>query len=172
MNISLGRRATGSGRHRIAAGARGGIHRLLENTVTHSATRDVHELLERDDRVWFWRSLQLEVERTRRQEGEFTVLCIVHRNEAQSTATAALIAPQLRATDAITAESNRVLILLSDTVGSAAKAAVDRLGEHAGPEAVDAKWCDVVFPRDALTFHGLVECLRRPDPGRQMPLAG
>lgn len=172
MNISLGRKATGATQH-INGGSRNGLQRLLGNTATHRAARSVHDLLDREtDRLTFWRSLQLVVERARRHNTEFTVLCIVHRAASQAAATAAQIAPHLRTTDAITAESARVLILLSDTVGSAAKVAVDRLSDHAGPESLDAKWWDVVFPRDALTFHGLVECLQGPEPAGHMLLAG
>jgi phosphoserine phosphatase len=137
------------------------------------ATRRASVSIEQEtERLWFWRLIKLEVERARRRDHAFSVVCIRNLDAPVVAEVARQLRPQLRDTDAVLAEEDRVLILLSDTCGEAVRHAARRLPLHCNMLHEQAYWQEVAFPRDALTLRALIECLHRADTGERLPLAG
>ncbi|HSJ92253.1 MAG TPA: hypothetical protein VK917_09285 [Ilumatobacter sp.] len=152
----------------------GGLHRITGRAVRRfAAARRAHAASEQaTERAWFWRRVKLEVERSRRTERAFTVLSIREGDPSAHLELGALLHPHLRGTDAILAEPDGLLILLSETSGDDARRAVHRLARVSGDRIIASDVAAVAFPRDAITFGGLVEGLIGSDPGRRLSIAG
>ena len=175
MNIKLravptainGSRRTGS------ADTRHGLRQLVHQASHRLAVRRAGSMAEQhNEQVWFWRLVKLEVERARRHEGSFTVLCLRDSDVRNLNDAAERLRPLLRSTDAVAVEGDRILILLGETGGDAAGLVAHRLAEHVDPHADHTDWHEVEFPRHALTVGALVECLTRPETGDRLLLTG
>jgi hypothetical protein len=150
-----------------------GLTRFVQHASKRLATRKANMLADQEtERLWFWRLVKLEVERTRRRDHAFSVLCVRNLDASVLAELAHRLRPQLRDTDAVLAERDRLLILLSDTSGADAKSAMRRLADQSDLLPHEADWTEVQFPRDALTLGALIECLLRPDMGERLLLAG
>lgn len=177
MNMNLrvvhGRRATtgdpGSSRTETIKGLR----RMGNRAAQRIATRRAHVAAEDAmDPHWFWRRVKLDVERARRTERPFTMLSIPRSTPTEVTALAEQLYPQLRDTDAILAHTKGVLILLGDTSGDNARAAVHRLVRESDGLITTSDVESVAFPRDALTFGALVDQLIGSDARKRLSIAG
>jgi hypothetical protein len=152
---------------------RGGFQRFFSNASQRLATRQANIMAEQEtERLWFWRLVRLEVERARRRDVGFTVLCIRNLDAPKLAELSHQIRPQLRGTDAAVAERDRVLILLSETSTEEALHVTRRFANHVTALPSDATWQEVSFPRDALTLGALIECLFSDDVGERLLLAG
>lgn len=155
------------------AGSYGGIQQMVARASQKLATRRALLLAEEEtERLWFWRLVKLEVERTRRNDHSFSVLCLRGLDERSIAELAHHLRPHLRGTDAVLAEHDRLLILLGETSSKDARRAMHRLAHHCVLMPRDAQWEEVAFPRDALTFGALTECLLSADQGVRLLLAG
>jgi hypothetical protein len=151
----------------------GGLHRITGRAARRFAARRAHVASEQaTERAWFWRRVKLEVERSRRTERAFTVLSIREGDPSANLELGALLHPHLRGTDAILAEPDGLLILLSETSGDDARRAVHRLARVSGDRIIASDVTAVTFPRDAITFGGLVEGLIGSGAGRRLSIAG
>ncbi len=153
----------------LLSGKRHGLRRLIDGASQRLAHRRANILIEQEtERLWFWRLVRLEVERARRRNGTFTVLCVRDSDTVALVQVAQRVRPQLRDTDAVAVERDRVLILLSDTSSDQARHVALRLAQHADrlPEGADRR--EVEFPRDVLTLGALIERLLSPDAGVQL----
>lgn len=179
MNMNLrvvpGRRATsgdptnGSARPETF----GGLRRIGSKAARRIATRRAHVAAEDAmDPHWFWRRVKLDVERARRTERPFTMLSIPRSAPTEVGDLAERLFPQLRDTDAILAHTKGVLILLGDTSGDNARAAVHRLARASDGLITAADVEMVGFPRDALTFGALVDELIGSDARKRLSIAG
>jgi hypothetical protein len=121
---------------------------------------------------WFWRLVKLEVERSRRTEHPFTVLCVRGLDESGVLELAGRVRPYLRGTDALFQDTDRLLILLSETSGDAARRAVQRLTLTSGGGINAADATEVSFPRDAITFGALVDRLLDSETSSRLSIAG
>lgn len=151
----------------------GGLQQMVARASQRLATRRALVLAEHEtERLWFWRLVKLEVERTRRNDHSFSVLCLRGLDEQSIVELAHQLRPHLRGTDALLAERDRLLILLSETSSKDARRAMYRLARHCVLMPRDAQWEEVAFPRDAITFGALTECLLSPNQGARLLLAG
>jgi hypothetical protein len=167
----------GGGEWRIGIETRpdtqGGLRRFFDNASRRFATRQANILAEQEtERLWFWRLVRLEVERARRRDVGFTVLCVRNLDPQRLAEFSHQIRPQLRGTDAAVAERDRVLILLSETSTEEALHVTRRFAKHVAALPRDAEWQEVCFPRDALTLGALIDCLFSDDVGERLLLAG
>lgn len=150
----------------LLSGTRHGLRRLIDGTSQRLAQRRANILIEQEtERLWFWRLVRLEVERARRRDGAFTVLCVRDIDTGALVEMAQRLRPQLRGTDAVAVERDRILILLSDTSSDQARQVAMRLALHIERLPDDADRREVEFPRDALTLGALIERLLSPDTG-------
>lgn len=178
MNIGLREASSADigGEQRIGSensDARHGLQRLVHGASRRLATRRANIMVEQEtERLWFWRLVKLEVERARRHDGVFTVLCVQHTETRTLTEEAHQLRPQLRGTDAVVIEQDRILILLGETSGDEARHVARRLAEHSDRLPGDSRWNEVEFPRHALTLGALIECLLHPDTGERLLLTG
>lgn len=149
------------------------LQRITGRAARRIAARRAHVASELAvERSWFWRQVKLEVERSRRTERAFTVLCIREAGPSANIELAAQLGPHLRGTDAILAEPNGLFILLSETAGDDARRAVHRLGRVSGDRITGSDFVVVAFPRDAITFGALVDGLIGSDAGTRLSVAG
>lgn len=152
---------------------RRGIPAIIDRTTQRRAVRQVNMLAEQEtERLWFWRMVRVEVERARRRDVDFTVLCIRDLDAEVLVELAHQIRPQLRDMDAVVTERGRVLILLGETSSAQALHVTRRLAGNLTVLHDEAQWQEVSFPRDALTLGALIECLLGNDTGRRLMLAG
>ncbi len=152
---------------------RHGLQRIVHGASRRLAHRRANLLTEQEsDRVWFWRLVRHEVERARRHDGAFSVLCVESTDASALADLAHALRPGLRDTDAVSVERDRLLVLLGETSGNQARQVGRRIAEHADRLLDDGRWHDVEFPRDALTLGALVESLMHPDAGARFPLTG
>jgi len=155
------------------AGRRNRVQRVLDRASHRLASRRVSLLAEQQmEREWFWRSVRLEVDRARRRNVEFSMLCIRGLDAETLIDVADHVRTLLRGTDAVTTERDRVLILLSDTSSNDAMFVTSRIAEHVQVLREPAYWKEVAFPRDALTLRALIECLMADEVGERLLLAG
>ncbi len=152
---------------------RTGLLGMVDNATRRMAARRANILVEQEaERIWFWRLVKLEVERSRRRNTAFTVLCVRKLDSRTMSATADQLREELRDTDAVVTEQDRILVLLSETSGSEALQVTRRLADRADVLQPDAHWQEVAFPRDALTIGALIDCLHRTDMGERLRLVG
>lgn len=151
---------------------RNGLQRLVDNATRRLAARRANLIVEQEaERLWFWRLVKLEVERARRRDTTFTVLCLRNLDATTMVAVADRLRSQLRDTDAVVSEQDQILVLLSETSVDEAMHVMRRLVDDDLLHH-DTHWQEVAFPRDALTVGALIECLHRTDVGERLLLAG
>lgn len=148
---------------------RHGLQQFVHGASHWMAVRRANILIEQEtERLWFWRLVKLEVERARRHDTAFTVLCVRDPNTRALARMAQGLRPQLRGTDAVAVERDRVLIMLGDTTGSEARHVARRLADHFDRLPDEADLHEVEFPRDALTLGALIERLFSPETGMRL----
>lgn len=150
-----------------------GLQRMASRAGQHRARRRAQLAAEGNaERDWFWRMVKLEVERSRRTDQPFTILCMRGLRESEATAIADRLRPHLRGTDVLLAERDAVFVLLSETSGDRASSAAARLVRLGGGVVRGSQVAIVDFPQDAITFGALVQRLLDPTTGAHLSIAG
>jgi hypothetical protein len=173
MNSTLREVSPGNGDSEIGLDRWRRVQRIFDRTSRSLAARRVGLIAEQDtERLWFWRLVRMEVERARRRDVGFTILCIRDLDSHALELASNQLRPLLRGTDAVTAERDRILVLLSETPSTDALHVTRRLAKHVSTLDGANTWQEVSFPRDALTLGALIACLLDDDAGERLLLAG
>ena len=145
----------------------GDLRRIIERVSRRRASRRAQMLAEQEtERLWFWRLVKLEVERTRRGNHAFSVLCVRDLDQPVLAELAHRLRPLLRDIDAVLAERDRLLILLGETSGDDARAAMRRLTNDSGLLPHDANFQEVSFPARRAHVRSADRVSARPGRGR------